>query len=102
MPDNGKVTHPPRRRKPIPYQSIRDEQQVLVDLLSDHIPWLEDHETGEELSFLRPGLARDILRKLRRGHWIIQSELDLHGLTSDEARLRLVTFLNECMRDGIR
>jgi len=102
LPDTGKITHPPRRRKPVPQQTIPDEQTGFVDFLSDHIPWQEDTETSEELSFLRPGLARDTLRKLRRGHWVIQSELDLHGMTSDEARLHLVTFLNECQREGLR
>jgi Uncharacterized protein conserved in bacteria len=38
------------------------------------------------LSFRRPGIGPDVVRKLRRGHWAIQDELDLHGLRSDEAR----------------
>jgi DNA-nicking Smr family endonuclease len=52
--------------------------------------------------FLRPGLPRDILRKLRRTHWVIQEHLDLHGLTGDEAALETAKFLAECKRVGLR
>ena len=48
------------------------------------------------------GLGADTLRKLRRGHWLIQDEIDLHGMIVAEARPVLVTFLNECLRDGLR
>ncbi len=98
----GRRFPPFKRLKPIPHQSLQDDQQVLVDSLSDHIPWSEAMETGEELSFLRPGLSRQTLRRLRGGHWVIQAELDLHGHTSDEARLRLAEFLNQCKKRGMR
>jgi DNA-nicking Smr family endonuclease len=52
--------------------------------------------------FLRPGLPRDILRKLRRTHWVIQDHLDLHGLTGDEAIEATAEFLAECKRRGLR
>lgn len=94
--------HPPRRPRPIPLQTLRDERQVLADSLSDHILWPETMESGEELVFLRPGLDRQILRKLRRGHWVTQGELDLHGLTSAEAKAYLIEFLAECRKRGAR
>ena len=102
LPHHDKVTHPARRIKPIPKQTLLDQQQVLVDSLSDHILWQEDIESGEELSFLRPGLPRLTLRKLRRGQWVVQAQLDLHGMTSDEARTNLVAFLNSCKKQGHR
>lgn len=101
LPDPGRAPPPRPRIKPIPIQSQRDEQQVLVDMLSDHIPW-DEAETGEELNFTRPGLSQQVLRRLRRGHWVIEDELDLHGLTRDEARERLAAFLNECRKRGTR
>jgi len=52
--------------------------------------------------FLRPGLPRDILRKLRRTHWVIQDVLDLHGLTGDEAAEATAEFLAECKKRGLR
>lgn len=101
LPDSGKAHFPARRPRPIPKQTWLDERQALADSLSDHIPW-ELAETGEELSFLRPGMAPLTLRKLRRGHWVIQAELDLHGLTRDEARASLADFLGQCKKRGLR
>jgi DNA-nicking Smr family endonuclease len=101
LPANDKIAHPPQRRKPIPYQTLQDEREVLADSLSDPLDDY-DPETGEELLFLRPGLSRQVLRRLRRGHWVIQGELDLHGMTSDQARLSLVAFLNGCKLRGLR
>ena len=100
LPDHGRVVHARPKRKPIPVQRLRDERAALADSLSDHITWDIGTETGEELVYLRNGMSRQILRKLRRGHWVIQDELDLHGLTSVEARALLVEFLNACIRSG--
>lgn len=98
----GRKPPPFKRLKPIPLQTLRDEEPVLDDALSDHIPWSEAMETGDELNFLRPGLARQTLRRLRSGHWVIEAQLDLHGHTSDEARVRLTEFLNQCKKRGLR
>ena len=57
--------------KPIPRQFIRDEQQALVDSLSDHFIPAHEMETGEELLYLRDGHSPVILSKLRRGHWVV-------------------------------
>jgi len=97
-----RVHHAPLRPKPIPKQFIRDEQQALADSLSDYYIPAHDLETGEELLYLRDGHSPDILSKLRRGHWVIQAAIDLHGLISDEARLYVATFLNDCKKRGIR
>ena len=42
------------------------------------------------------------MRKLRRGHWVIQNELDLHGMRSDEARAALAEFLRNADKRGLR
>ena len=85
-----------RRPKPVARQRLRDEQQVLVDALSDPWDWEAAVSTGEELSFVRPGVPTAALKKLRRGGWVIRGELDLHGHTGDEARVALAAFLNRC------
>ena len=90
------------RPRPVPTQRLRDERAALRDSLSDHVAWEIGTETGEELSFARSGIGAHTLRKLRRGHWAIQDELDLHGLTTLEARPLLVEFLNHCARHGFR
>ena len=52
-------------------------------------------------AFLRAGLSRQVLRKLRRGHWAIQDEdSDLHGITRRSARLRSAAFLGEAVRNA--
>ena len=100
-------TAPPKdeyklKPKPIPLQFIRDEQQALVDSLSDHYIPAHEIETGEELLYLRDGHSPDILSKLRRVHWVIQANIDLHALISDEARLYVSTFISDCKKHGIR
>jgi len=102
LPAHGRVVHTPLRRKPIPEQHLRDERAALADSLSDHIAWDIGSETGEQLVYLRSGLAQQTLKKLRRGHWVIQAELDLHGHTTSEARESLVEFLNSCRRHDAR
>jgi DNA-nicking Smr family endonuclease len=87
---------------PAPTQRVRNERAVLDESLSDTDPWEAGFEAGDELNFLREGLASDTLRKLRRGYWLIQNQIDLHGLTVAEARPALVAFLNECLHDGLR
>jgi DNA-nicking Smr family endonuclease len=59
-------------------------------------------EAGDKWSFLRPGISRQTLRRLRRGYWGIQAQLDLHGFTRDEARLELVAFLDAGNQRGFR
>jgi len=90
------------RLKPVARQRLLDEKQVLRDALSDPFDTLESGETGEELFFARPGIPKAALRKLKRGGWVIQAELDLHGMRSDEARLSLAGFLQRCARQDSR
>ena len=87
---------------PIPEQRLRDDRETLKDSLSSAGPWDAGLETGEELCHLRNGVGEQTLRRLRRGYWVIQDELDLHGLTVEEARPLLGEFLNQCVRRGLR
>ena len=102
LPPLNRAQTPKSRPRPIPVQRLRDERAVLNESLSDQDAWEAGFEAGDELNFLREGLASSTLRKLRRGHWLIQSEVDLHGLTVAEARPALVEFLNACLHDGLR
>jgi len=102
LPPSNRVARTRPRPKPIARQRLRDEQQVLVDALADPWDWEAAISTGEELVFSRPGVPAAALRKLRRGGWVIQGELDLHGHTGDEARVALAAFLNRCMKDDRR
>ena len=91
-------THP----KPIARQFIRDEKQALRDSLSDDFYPAHELESGEELLYLRAGQSPDVLSKLRRGFWVVQAQIDLHGLISDEAREYVAEFLSSCKKRNIR
>ena len=100
--DHGRALPPRKKIAPIARQRLRDEHSALLESLSDNPQWDVGIETGEELVFLRLGLAAHTLRKLRRGHWVIQDEIDLHGHTTDEARSAVALFLQACLREGFR
>ena len=93
----------PQRSKPapIPVKRLEDEQAVLNELAHLALDG-DDVEMEDDATFLRPGLPREILRKLRRTHWVIQDTLDLHGLTGDEAVAETAVFLAACKREGRR
>jgi len=59
-------------------------------------------ETGDELSFRRAGVQDAVLRKLRRGQYRVETELDLHGLTVAQAKVELRDFLLNAQRAGMR
>jgi DNA-nicking Smr family endonuclease len=85
---------------PIARQRREDERAVLQELLQ--LGGDDEAEIEDDSVFLRPGLPRDILRKLRRTHWVIQDQVDLHGLSGDEAALETAAFLAACVRRGLR
>lgn len=87
------------RRRPIPQQSLRDQRSVLASLLEEPDPEIE---TGEELSFARPGLQWSTLRKFRRGQYAVEAELDLHGRVVREAHLLIHAFLQDANLHGRR
>jgi DNA-nicking Smr family endonuclease len=86
---------------PRPLKRMEDERQVIADMLSDP-PDDADVETGEELLFARPGLQHSVMRKLRRGHYTVEAQLDLHGFTAAEARAALTRFMHEARASGAR
>ncbi len=59
-------------------------------------------ERGDELFFVRPGIQKQPIRKLRRGQFPIEDELDLHGLTVELARTELYNFLSDCHAHSLR
>lgn len=93
--------HPPQRPSPWPRQYPADEAQTMAEAMSDLWP-LDELQSGEELLFMRPGVQHEALRKLRRGEWQVQAELDLHGHTSDSARLAVAEFLYVCRQRNRR
>jgi len=86
---------------PTPRQRLLDDERVMQELL-DESDETVSYESGDELKFLRSGFSTRLLKKLRRGDYAIQDELDLHGLVTSEAKQQTHGFINECAADGVR
>ena len=96
-----RVDHRTAKPAPIAHQYRADEAAALRESLSDGDPDLL-LETDEKLSWRRGGVGPDVVDKLRRGHWIIQSEVDLHGARVEGAREMVSTFLHEAVKHRLR
>ena len=90
----------------VPAKRLADEADALAMSKHGVEPSPANWEVGQELeaeqTFLRNGLAGDVLTRLRRGHWSVQGELDLHRLNRDEARDALADFINDARNCGWR
>ena len=99
---HGRVHHPPEPVAPVAVQRQLDDRRVLKEAISDEFDASTLLEVDEAMSFRRPGVGLDVARKLRRGDWSIQAEIDLHGHRTDDAREALAAFLREAVRQGLR
>lgn len=100
--DPGRVPLAPGQPPPIPVQQQLDEQRVLRESLSDEFDASTLLDVDDALSYRRPGVGADVTRRLRKGEWSIQREIDLHGLRRDEARDALAGFVRDAHRQGLR
>jgi DNA-nicking Smr family endonuclease len=87
---------------PLPRKREEDEREVLREALESPLTFEDRLDTGDEAAYLRVGLPRRVLTDLRRGRWVVQAELDLHGLTRDEARASLAHFIALSLQQGRR
>lgn len=101
LPPANRVAPLPPRQPAQARQRQADEAAALATAQEGWSPAQDDdYEAGQ--SFLRPGLRPDTLRKLRRRHWSLQAELDLHGHTRLEAQQALREFLAANRIAGLR
>jgi DNA-nicking Smr family endonuclease len=99
---NGRVRLAPEPPPPIAVQHQLDEQRVLHEAISDEFDASTLLDIDDALSFRRPGIGTDVTRKLRKGDWTLQGEIDLHGLRREEAREALAAFIRDAHRRGWR
>jgi len=91
-PDNKPKPYPKRPAVNVEGHLIYPEASLELDKVG-----IEDR-----LSFLNTGLQHKVLKKLRQGFFGLDAEIDLHGLTSEEAKRQLLNFLHHCVEDGCR
>ena len=90
------------RPAPIAVQHQLDERAVMREAISDEFDVESLLDTDDALSFRRPGMGPDVTRKLRRGGWSIQGQIDLHGLRREDARDALGQFIKDAHKTGWR
>lgn len=102
LPARNTIDWQPEPPPPFAVQQQLDEQRVLLESISDDFDVSSLLDTDDALSYRRPGVGIDVTRRLRKGEWTLQRELDLHGLRTDEARESLGRFLRDAHKQGIR
>jgi DNA-nicking Smr family endonuclease len=108
LPESNRYVHrppPPAPRVPDakkPLTQEEDDAAVLRESLSDlfDVDGLLDEEPS--LGYASEGVGPDVLKKLRKRHWPVQDEIDLHGMTRDQARDQVTDFLHRANRRGVR
>jgi len=102
LPEHGRARSSSTPPEPLPRQRELDERAALRESMSDDVDVETLLLTDDGLSFRRPGIGADVVTRLRRGEWAIQSQIDLHGLRRDEARQQLAAFVRLALRRGQR
>jgi DNA-nicking Smr family endonuclease len=100
--------------KPKPRGRLRKPRASAMENLDETMPLVADPAavegasataavTGDAaLSFQRAGVRIQVMRRLRRGLYPVDDELDLHGLTQSAARNQLADFLAHSRDGGLR
>ena len=104
--DRGKVralpdaAPPPAAPKPRPAAKMarRDEAAAREEFRHAVVAALE---AGDVLSHRRESVPPQVLKKLARGEYAAQEELDLHGLPARTAEALLREFLRDCRTHGV-
>jgi DNA-nicking Smr family endonuclease len=106
MPPSTRANVQGPRPAPIPRQRLADDRDALLasKFGSEPAPstWDIGQETEGEQTFVRRGIGSDVLAKLRRHHWAVQGEIDLHGNTTHQAHDALADFLHDARQRGWR
>lgn len=105
--------------QPTPTQTLKDQQAVLQESMgmgmnrqsksngeshgiSDEWEAAVLHAGDEQLQYAQSHIPASIIQKLRRGHWRIQAQVDLHHLQTDAARDAVSRFIRNSHQHGLR
>lgn len=90
----------PKAPPPKPRQSELDEAAVMEELADGQFDF-NDVETGEEITHIKDGVDPRAIKRLRRGHWRVQADIDLHEMTVKVATESLRGFIHEARQHGL-
>ena len=78
------------------------EEVVAESNILDPASIIEQVDPLAYLEFVRPGVQHGVYKNLRLGKYEIQSRLDLHRHTVEQARNALCHFVDDCHKHGVR
>lgn len=96
---NTVILKPDKKPRPIPlFKPLEQVDPLQKDVEGS----LETLFQEDKIAFLAPGMQKNVLRKLRKGYYGLDADIDLHGLSSRDAQQQLLRFLHYCVEDGFR
>lgn len=95
-PDNRASLDAPRPKPKADFSRAAREA-----LLEESLQGPDAGEAGPEIAYRRDTVGLKTFRRLRRGDFALEAEIDLHGLGLAAAEAELKTFLNECIARGL-
>ncbi len=84
----------PARSTQIHKKTSHNNQHNQDQLSEEHLPYSVTSE--DILKFQRSGLQHKVMRKLARGEYPIEAELDLHNMSIPQARQQIHQFIHTC------
>lgn len=96
---NTVVLKPDKKPRPVPAVKPLEQVDPLQNEVADSLETLFQED---KVGFLAPGLQKNVLKKLRKGYYGVDAEMDLHGMSSRDAQRELLRFLHFCVEDGCR
>ena len=96
---NTVILKPDKKPRPVPIFKPLEQVDPLQKDVDGKLETLFQEDT---IAFLMPGLQKNVLKKLRKGHYSLDADIDLHGLRSRDAQQQLLRFLHHCVEDGCR
>ncbi len=88
-----------------PRATPRFKRAAGRDLLHESLSLADSpavQDAGDELTFRRAFVRDEVMRKLQRGRFALEAEIDLHGLRQHAAHEALRQFLNDSVHRGLQ
>lgn len=90
---NDRISPQTRKPDPVARFSRKDARDVLRESLDPDAPQIL--QNGDEIEYCGVQISKLVMRKLKRGKYRVQEELDLHGFSASEAKIAVSRFLKE-------